>query len=185
MNVSLILIILLVGAFATYLAGDKLASKVALFFGLASSGCSIVLLNHFNLGENISYISQWITLPKVSFALQADGLSLAMVLLTTALTAIIILSSFGNDFKNSKAIYSLILFMSFAMTGTFLASDGLLYYIFWELSLIPIYFIALIWGNGDAEERKKAVVKFFIYTLQVLYSCLLLLFICIKKREAS
>jgi NADH-quinone oxidoreductase subunit M len=55
--------------------------------------------------------------------------------------------------------------MTFAMAGTFLASDGLLYYIFWELSLIPIYFIALIWGNGDAEERKKAVVKFFIYTL--------------------
>ncbi len=55
--------------------------------------------------------------------------------------------------------------MSFAMSGTFLASDGLLYYIFWELALIPIYFIALIWGNGDAEERKKAVVKFFIYTL--------------------
>ena len=54
--------------------------------------------------------------------------------------------------------------MSFAMVGTFLAADGLLYYIFWELSLIPIYFIALIWGNGDAEERKKAVVKFFIYT---------------------
>jgi NADH-quinone oxidoreductase subunit M len=55
--------------------------------------------------------------------------------------------------------------MAFAMTGTFLAADGLLYYIFWELSLIPIYFIALIWGNGDAEERRKAVVKFFIYTL--------------------
>ena len=55
--------------------------------------------------------------------------------------------------------------MAFAMVGTFLAADGLLYYIFWELALIPIYFIALIWGNGDAEERKKAVVKFFIYTL--------------------
>jgi NADH-quinone oxidoreductase subunit M len=41
----------------------------------------------------------------------------------------------------------------FAMVGTFLAADGLLYYIFWELSLIPIYFIALIWGNGDAEEQ--------------------------------
>ena len=111
MNVSLILIILLVGAFATYLAGDKLASKVALFFGIVATGCSIVLLNHFNLGENISYSSQWINLPKVSFALQADGLSLAMVLLTTILTAIIILSSFGNDFKNAKSIYALILFM--------------------------------------------------------------------------
>ena len=165
MNVSLILIILLVGAFTTFLVGDKFASKVALFFGLAALGCSIVLLNHYNLGENISFINQWITKPNVSFALKADGLSLAMLLLTTALTPIIIFSSFGNDYKNAKAFYALILFMSFAMVGTFLASDGLLYYIFWELSLIPIYFIALIWGNGDTEDRKKAVVKFFIYTL--------------------
>ncbi|MDI5948277.1 complex I subunit 4 family protein [Flavobacterium yafengii] len=165
MNVSLILIILLVGAFATFLAGDKLASKVALFFGLAAAGASIVLLDHYNLGENISFINQWITQPNISFALKADGLSMAMLLLTTVLTPIIIFSSFGNDYKNSKSFYALILFMSFAMAGTFLASDGLLYYIFWELSLIPIYFIALIWGNGDAEERKKAVVKFFIYTL--------------------
>ncbi|MGZ9734960.1 complex I subunit 4 family protein [Flavobacterium sp. GNP002] len=165
MNVSLILIILLVGAFATFIAGDKLASKVALFFGLAAAGASILLLNHYNLGENISFINQWITQPNISFALKADGLSMAMLLLTTVLTPIIIFSSFGNDYKNSKSFYALILFMSFAMAGTFLASDGLLYYIFWELSLIPIYFIALIWGNGDAEERKKAVVKFFIYTL--------------------
>ena len=165
MNVSLILIILLVGTFATYLAGDKLASKVALFFGLAAAGASIVLLNHYNLGENISFINQWITQPNISFALKADGLSMAMLLLTTVLTPIIIFSSFGNQYENSKSFYALILFMSFAMAGTFLASDGLLYYVFWELSLIPIYFIALIWGNGDVEERKKAVVKFFIYTL--------------------
>ena len=165
MNVSLILIILFVGALVTFLSGDKLASKVALFFGLAASGCSIVLLNHFNLGENISFISQWISKPNVSFALKADGLSLAMIILTTVLTAIITFSSFGNEYKNAKSFYALILFMSFAMVGTFLASDGLLYYIFWELSLIPIYFIALVWGNGDVEERRKAVVKFFIYTL--------------------
>ncbi|KAF2328482.1 complex I subunit 4 family protein [Flavobacterium nitrogenifigens] len=165
MNVSTILIILLIGAFATYFSGDKLASKVALLFSLAALGCSIVLLNNYNAGENISVINSWITQPKISFALNADGLGLAMVLLTAALTPIIIFSSFGNEYKNSKNFYALILFMSFAMTGTFLASDGLLYYIFWELALIPIYFIALIWGNGDAEERRKAVIKFFIYTL--------------------
>ncbi|SEA13957.1 NADH dehydrogenase subunit M [Flavobacterium gillisiae] len=165
MNVSILLIILFVGAFATYLAGDKLASKVALFFSLSSLGCAIVLLNQFNAGENISVIHQWINQPNISFALLADGLSIAMLLLTLALTPIIIFSSFENEYKNAKAFYALILFMAFAMVGTFLASDGLLYYIFWELSLIPIYFIALIWGNGDAEERKKAVIKFFIYTL--------------------
>ncbi|CAM2773515.1 NADH dehydrogenase subunit M [Flavobacterium succinicans] len=165
MNVSLILLLLLIGALVTYLSGDKLASKIAMLFGLVTFGVSIVLLNHYNAGENISFLANWITQPKVSFALKADGLSLAMLLLTTALTPIIIYSSFGNDLKNAKTFYALVLFMAFAMVGTFLASDGLLYYIFWELALIPIYFIALVWGNGDVEERKKAVVKFFIYTL--------------------
>lgn len=165
MNVSLLLIILLVGAFATYFAGDKLASKVALLFSLVALGISIALLNGYNAGANISFFKFWINKPTVSLSLTADGLSLIMLLLTTALTPLIIYSSFGNEYKNAKSFYALILFMSFAMTGTFLASDGLLYYVFWELSLIPIYFIALIWGNGDTEERKKAVVKFFIYTL--------------------
>jgi NADH-quinone oxidoreductase subunit M len=122
-------------------------------------------LNQYNLGENINFLSPWISKPTIYFALHADGLSLAMLLLTASLTPIIIFSSFGNDYKNSKSFYALILFMAFAMTGTFLAADGVLYYIFWELALIPIYFIALLWGNGDAEERKKAVIKFFIFTL--------------------
>jgi NADH-quinone oxidoreductase subunit M len=117
MNVSLILIILLVGAFTTYLAGDKLASKWPLF-GLGAAA-TIVLLNNFNAGENISVLNQWINKPQVSIALTADGLSLAMLLLTTALTAIIIFTSF-DEYKNAKAFY-LILFMSFAMAGTFLA----------------------------------------------------------------
>lgn len=165
MDVSFILIILLIGAFATYFSGDKLAPKVALFFGLVSLGFSVYLLSLFNAGQNIDFVSGWITKPSISFSLKADGLSLAMLLLNTTLTPLIIFSAFGNEFRNAKNFYALILFMSFAMAGTFLASDGLLYYIFWELALIPIYFIALIWGNGDAEERKKAVVKFFIYTL--------------------
>ncbi len=165
MNVSLILIVLLIGALATFLSGDKIASKVALFFSLLALGCTSVLVNHFLGGVDISLNNPWILQPNVSFALKADGLALAMVLLTVSLTPIIIFSSFGNNFNKSKNFYALVLFMAFAMTGTFLAADGLLYYIFWELSLIPIYFIALVWGNGDAEERKKAVVKFFIYTL--------------------
>jgi NADH-quinone oxidoreductase subunit M len=165
MDVIYLLILLLVGALATYLSGDKLASKVALLFGLGAFGFSVYLLNLFQAGQDLDFVAAWITKPNIAFALKTDGLALAMVLLTTALTPIIIFSGFGNDFKNAKAIYALILFMSFAMVGTFLAADGLLYYIFWELSLIPIYFIALLWGNGDAEERKKAVVKFFIYTL--------------------
>ncbi len=165
MDVTTLLIILLVGSFATYFSGDKWASKVALVVSLSAFASAIYLLSQYNLGIEISFAKLWIAKPKIYLALQADGLALAMLLLTTALTPIIIFSSFGNTYKNSKAFYALVVFMSFAMAGTFLASDGLLYYIFWELALIPIYFIALIWGNGDADERKKAVVKFFIYTL--------------------
>ncbi|TBX71325.1 NADH-quinone oxidoreductase subunit M [Flavobacterium silvisoli] len=165
MDVTTILLLLLMGSIATFLAGDKLASKVALLFSLGALGLSLYLLNSLNQGANISFTGSWIDYPKVALAFKADGLAMAMVLLTTALTPLIILSSLGNPFNNSKNFYALVLFMSFAMTGTFLAADGLLYYIFWELALIPIYFIALIWGNGDAEDRKKAVLKFFIYTL--------------------
>jgi len=165
MDVTTLLILLLIGAVVTLVSGDKLASKVALLFSLVAFGLSINLLLQFNQGTDIGFVSNWIVNPKVALALKADGLSMAMVLLTTALTPLIILSSFGNSFNNSKNFYALVLFMSFAMVGTFLAADGLLYYIFWELALIPIYFIALIWGNGDVDERKKAVVKFFIYTL--------------------
>ncbi len=165
MDVTTLLIILLSGTFVTYLSGDKWAPKVALLISLAAFAGAICLLSQYNLGQEQGYSQLWISKPKIFIALQVDGLALAMLLLTTALAPLIIFSSFGNTYKNSKAFYALIIFMTFAMSGTFLASDGLLYYIFWELSLIPIYFIALIWGNGDAEERKKAVVKFFIYTL--------------------
>ncbi len=165
MNVTSILILLLIGALVTYFSGDKLAPKMALLFSLGTLGMALYLLNLYTQGESISFTANWIEIPKIALAFKADGLSMAMVLLTSALTPLIIFSSFGNSFANAKSFYALVLFMAFAMTGTFLASDGLLYYVFWELALIPIYFIALIWGNGDAEERKKAVVKFFIYTL--------------------
>ena len=165
MDVTTILILLLVGAIITYFSGDKLAPKMALVFSLGALALTLNLLVVYTQGGNISFMSNWIDIPKVALAFKADGLSMAMVLLTAALTPLIIFSSFENSFTNTKSFYALVLFMAFAMTGTFLAADGLLYYIFWELALIPIYFIALIWGNGDAEKRKKAVIKFFIYTL--------------------
>lgn len=164
MNVSVILIILLIGAAATYFAGDKWASKVALLFSTVAFAATVYVTIGYTQGEAASFIYQWIKSPNIRLAFQADGLSLSMALFTTALTPLIIFSSLGNTYAKSKSFYALILFMAFAMAGTFLSVDGFIYYIFWELALIPIYFIALIWGSGDAEGRKKAVVKFFIYT---------------------
>ncbi len=164
MDVSYILIILLLGSIATYLAGNKNASWVALSTSLIAFAATLFLTSQHVNGVNIDTSMLWISNPKAYFALDADGLSMAMLLLTTALIPVIIFTTFGNIVTNAKSFYALIMFMAFSMSGTFLASDGLLYYVFWELSLIPIYFIALIWGNGDADVRKKAVVKFFIYT---------------------
>jgi NADH-quinone oxidoreductase subunit M len=165
MDISFVLIILLFGAAATYFVGDKWASKAALIFSTAAFAYTAYITYLYStIGANFSFIKVWVNSPNIIVALQADSLSLTMLLLTTALTPIIILSSFKNTFKKARAFYALIMFMAFAMAGTFVSVDGFLYYIFWELSLIPIYFISLIWGNGDWESRKKAVVKFFIYT---------------------
>lgn len=164
MDISIVLIVLLVGALVTYLSGNKFASKMALVSSIAAFGVTVLALNKYLAGENLDVNLPWITQLNINFALHVDGLSLVMLLLTTGLLPLIILSGFITKFENSKSIYALMLFMGFAMAGTFLAADGILYYIFWEIALIPIYFIALNWGNGDLEERKKAILKFFIYT---------------------
>ena len=164
MDISIVLIVLLVGALVTYLSGNKFASKIALVSSIAAFGATLLALNAFQAGDDLDVNFPWISQLNINFALHVDGLSLVMLLLTTGLLPLIILSGFITKFENSKSIYALMLFMGFAMAGTFLASDGFLYYIFWEIALIPIYFIALNWGNGDLEERKKAILKFFIYT---------------------
>lgn len=164
MNISIVLILLLAGAAFTFFAGNKFASKIALLVSVASFAFTLYALNLYLNGSNLNCKSIWIQNPKIYFSLAVDGLSLAMLLLTTGLLPLIILSGWVTKFENEKAIYSLVLFMAFAMAGTFLAADGLLYYVFWELALIPIYFIALLWGNGSLEERKNAILKFFIYT---------------------
>ena len=163
MDISIVLIVLLVGAIVTYLSGNKFAPKIALVSSIAAFGVTLLCLNAYQAGENLDVNTSWITQLNINFALHVDGLSLVMLLLTTGLLPLIILSGFITKFENSRSIYALMLFMGFAMAGTFLASDGILYYIFWEIALIPIYFIALNWGNGDLEERKKAILKFFIY----------------------
>lgn len=75
---------------------------------------------------------------------------------------LIILSSFNNLQELSSKFYGLILLMQMALVGVFEANDGFLFYVFWELALIPIYFICMLWGG---ENRAKITFKFFIYTL--------------------
>ena len=104
----------------------------------------------------------WIQSLGVKFSVGIDSMSLLMVLLTTFLVPLIIYSSFQNTYERSNVFYSLILFMQMALVGVFVANDGFLFYVFWELALIPIYFICLLWGGND---RARITFKFFVYTL--------------------
>jgi NADH-quinone oxidoreductase subunit M len=90
-----------------------------------------------------------------------DGMSLFMVVLTNLITFLILLSNYNRDLSSNKSFTSLVFFMQFALLGVFMAFDGVLFYVFWELTLIPVFLIALWFG---APERKAVLMKFFIYT---------------------
>ena len=98
----------------------------------------------------------------VEFKLGVDGLSMLLVLLTTFLTPLIIYSNFGDGVKRRNSYYALILLMEMALIGVFTTTDIMLFYIFWEIALIPVFFISALWGGKNA---KAITFKFFMYTL--------------------
>ena len=91
--------------------------------------------------------------------------SMLLLLLTNILTPLIILSSFNEKPGYRNTFYGLILLMQFGLIGVFTSLDGLLFYIFWELSLIPVFLIFLWFG---AKGKRRALMKFFIYMMRFL-----------------
>ncbi len=168
MLLIILLFLPLVFALFTYLSGDRYAKYVALAGGAATFVACILFKRPFMQGglNPITYAHAWITNPAISFSLSLDGLSFMLVALTTFLVPLIIFTTYRKEIDNAKSFFSLVLLMEFGLLGVFLASDGFLFYVFWELALIPIYFIALLWGeNQDAAFRQRAIFKFFVYTL--------------------
>jgi NADH-quinone oxidoreductase subunit M len=164
MMTLLLLLLPLVAALAVLLVGNKKASRVALLFTVVEFGLTIYAYTIFKQQgpDTFVFFHDWISSPKISVNLGMDGLSLVMIGLTNFLLPLIVLSGFNREFSNAKTYFSLMLLMQFALLGVFMAYDGLLYYIFWELALLPIYFIALGWGGKN---RVPVTLKFFIYTL--------------------
>ena len=109
-----------------------------------------------------SYSLNWINFMGISFSLGMDSISLIMVLLTNLLFPFILLAGFNREQRNVHLLNFLILFTQSALLGVFMAQNAFLFYVFWELALIPVYFILLIWG-GDG--KRTITFKFFIYTL--------------------
>lgn len=104
----------------------------------------------------------WIASLGINFYVGIDGISLMMVLLTAFLTPLIILSALNREYKNPSVFYALIMLMQMGLMGVFVSLNGLLFYIFWELALIPIYFIVAFWGGKNSI---PATWKFFLYTI--------------------
>ncbi|MGZ4043278.1 MAG: complex I subunit 4 family protein [Bacteroidia bacterium] len=111
--------------------------------------------------SQLSFNHTWVQSLGINFSVGLDGISLLLVMLTTFLVPLIILSSYKNEYENPSSFYGLILLMQMALVGVFVANDGFLFYVFWELALIPIYFICLLWGG---ENRANITFKFFVYT---------------------
>lgn len=146
------------------LAGNKNARFTALVSTLVQFGVTLFALYGFNPAGGTQHVLDlsWIPDFGIRFHVGMDGISMMMVLLANLLMPLIILSSSNVNYSRAAVFYSLALIMQSAMVGVFVALDAFLYYIFWELALIPIYFIVLIWGGKD---RVKITFKFFIYTL--------------------
>lgn len=121
----------------------------------------------------------WVPEMGISYFLGIDGLSLWLVLLTTFLTPIVILGSWTSITSRLKGFHASLFILQTAMIGSFLAMDAILFYVFFELSLVPMYFMVGIWGG---QRRIYATVKFFIYTmagsLMMLLAIIYLMFAC-------
>jgi NADH-quinone oxidoreductase subunit M len=165
MIAGILVVVPLLASLVLFLLKDKASKQLAL--GLSLIPFVISLLAYFQYSHNpqvalLNLKCTWIEQMGVHFAVGLNGMSLLLVLLTTFLVPLIILSSFQNQIEKPGAFYGLILLMEMALIGVFMAEDGFLFYVFWELALIPIYFICLLWGG---EGRARITFKFFVYTL--------------------
>lgn len=163
MNLLLLTILIpfITGALLMFLKGDY-AKWIAFGGALLAHAASVLVYHNFELSTKAQFVfnEPWLSSLGLNFYFGADGISLVLVLLTTLLTPLIVLS--GVTRKYSSSFYGLILLMEAALIGVFTARDAFLFYVFWELALIPVYFICLHWGG---ENRGKITFKFFLYTL--------------------
>ncbi len=106
--------------------------------------------------------AQWIPAIGARYTLGVDGISASLVLLTTLLGVVATLGSWRSIARREKEFYVFLLMMQTAMLGVFVSVDLFLFYVFWEISLVPMYFLIGIWGG---ENRLYAAIKFFVYTL--------------------
>ena len=153
----------LLGMIHVLMASEDRAKHIAFRWSVVLFVISLGLWWAFEPGADYSMTSStpWIGAWGVDYALGVDGISLFMILLTTFTTPIAILGSYEYIGKREKAFYALMLLLEMGVVGVFAATDVFLFYVFFELTLVPMYFIVGIWGG---QRRIYAAVKFFLYT---------------------
>jgi NADH-quinone oxidoreductase subunit M len=137
----------------------------ALISSLAIFVMSLGLLNWFDRnasGEQFTVDVPWISSPDIHFAISVNAVSFWLILLTTLLTPLCVLLSWRSIRERVKEFFAFLLLLEFGLVGVFMAQDLFLFYVFWEVSLVPMYFLIGIWGH---DRRIYAAVKFFLYTM--------------------
>jgi NADH-quinone oxidoreductase subunit M len=149
-------------------AEEQLMKVVALLTAVATAAIGVVTLASFDYdraGTLQFYVNEpWIEAIHSRFIMGCDGMSLPLYILTTAITLLCIIYSWNHipEPGNPKAFFILILILQVGMAGTFVAQDLILFFVFFEVVLLPMYFMIGVWGG---EQRRYASMKFFLFTL--------------------
>ncbi len=163
-----LLLLPLVGSGLVFAWKNNSSKYLALGIALVQMLLTFYILSDFDFTPTVDSVLQheinypWSQFMKSSLHFGIDGMSMLLLLLTNILAPIIILSSFNESVNYRNTFYGLILLMQFGLVGVFTSLDGLLFYIFWEVTLIPIWFIAGLWGQEN--KRFEFTTKFFVYT---------------------
>lgn len=168
--ISLILLAPLLGALLVLILPDKgkISASVALITSLVTFLFTLHLPAHYIVSEGGFQFVQnvpWISNPAINYHVGVDGLSLWLIVLTGLLAPVGVLASWKTIQTRSKVFYSLFLVQQTAMVGVFVSLDLMLYYGFWELSLVPMAILIAMYGRGITENGgPKAALRFFLYT---------------------
>ncbi len=161
---SLLLILPMAGAALCLIVREEQSRYVAMLTSVVAFAISLPLFWTFRTGTAAiqNYVSvPWIEAWGIGFTIGIDGISILMVLLTTFVTPLAILASFTYIQRHQRAYYAMLLLLLAAMIGVFVSLDMFLFFLFWEIMLIPMYFIIGVWGG---KRRVYAAVKFFLFT---------------------
>ena len=179
MLISFLLIPILTAIVLLFIKKDTLASQTAIVASLATLALAVFA----SLNKIEAFDMAWLPSLNSRFTLQVDGLAKILILLTAISLPAILMATANNQYKQKNIFLSLLLFTQAGLMGVFLAGDALLFYFFWELALIPVYFLCSIWGG---EKRIAITFKFFIYTfLGSLFMLIGILFVNAHTAEHS